>query len=160
MISLKKLFRNMFQGHRGRPGRVGASLPVSISHYSDNPTRKPSPRESRSEQDSMFEKLQGKEDSGLSGIDMVGSHLDYSQLGERGMFPVSGKFPLGKRGDEVDYYNSSGNKHSGIIKKIDAESITIMDTESREIVTQILVDERTGAPMTAKRLFDISRNRK
>lgn len=82
-------------------------------------------------------------------VGMVGGHLNYRELGQRGMFPKT-KFPLPKSGQEVDYYNKDGDKKGGVVVKVDPEKgeIHIRDTGSRQTVVQKIVDEKTGKSVT------------
>lgn len=142
-ISLRKLFRQErgHHGHKGRPGKVGGSLPRSGgarggADYGDK------------------ERIGGfKREEYLTDVDMVGGHLDFRQLGERGMFPVTSHGLQGV-GEEIDFYGKDGNKLSGKVLSYSGDKISIRaaDPDSGKFdgdkYTLQMVDWKTGKPVT------------
>ena len=149
MISLRKLFQQKFEGHKGRPGQVGGSQPKSGGTIADKFTP---------EQKAKMRAELGKKKSpevrnmiDLAGIDMVGGHLDFRQLGERGYHPVTSNI-LPSVGDEIDFYDNNGDKQNGIIMKFTGDEIKIAPSENgrfdqKKPITRRLVDWKTGKPV-------------
>lgn len=141
MISLRKLFKQEFQGHKGRPGKVGGSLPRSGgarggADYDDK------------EQIGGF-----KREQYLTDVDMVGGHLDFRQLGERGYHGVNPKFGVPSAGDDIDFYDNNGDKKYGKVISISGNKMIIAPSneegifDKKNTVKRTLVDWKTGKPI-------------
>lgn len=145
-FSLRKLFKqggpgSGHEGHRGRPGLRGGSQKSSGGARGGADFGDP-------------ERIGGfKRTEYLTDIDMVGGHLDFRQLGERGYHPVTSKIPP-SAGDEIDFYDDNGDKKSGIVMKVSGNEIKIApaDEESgmynqQKAIKRKLVDWKTGKPI-------------
>jgi hypothetical protein len=80
----------------------------------------------------------------------IGNHLDYRQLGERGMHPVNKKFGPSKVGEDIDYYDHNGDKQYGRVVSISNGKITLRDNHTKKQISQVLVDEESGKRIGSK----------
>jgi hypothetical protein len=77
-------------------------------------------------------------------IDMVGNHLNFRTMGERGMFPVVPQFKNQIYvGADVDFYDSEGEKKTGKIFFLHGDKIRIKDLDGK-IHKQELRDWKTA----------------